>query len=76
MKTTKKIEITIYVDLEIDTDKAGYEIHGGEETPEDIADKAVDFYVQETDYGVDSTHESITVLKSELVNCCDRENLD
>ncbi len=65
-KVTRSITIETKVILEIDLDKMDYGVHGGKTDPDEIAEEAVAYYVQEMDYtfqGIDG----IDVLNSNVI---------
>ena len=65
MKITRDIEITVKIVLEIETDAIGDDIHGGVESPDEIADEAIAHYVTEMDYSFLSI-EGIKVIRTEV----------
>jgi hypothetical protein len=65
MITTRDVEITIRVVVQINTDELDYGVSGGAED-EDAVEEAISYAVQELDYSMNITEPGILILKTEI----------
>jgi hypothetical protein len=70
MRTTREIDITVRITVEIDTDELNYGVSGGAEN-EDAVEEAVFFVIDQSSYWIEDSiyieEKGITLLKTEVI---------